>query len=107
MQNFYSCTTQLTCSMKCILLFNVKASKLEGPADVYVSEKKMFDCYFCIKSFFAGEIWKRGFEKFNFSIIYILRKIKKRQFKSKDLRHPDVNELCSLLCTILLMTPIL
>ena len=45
MQNFYSCTTQLTCSMKCILLFNVKSNKLEGPADVYVSEK-MFDAIF-------------------------------------------------------------
>ena len=28
----------------------------------------------------------------------------KCHFQSKDLRHPDVNKLCSLLCTLLLMT---
>ena len=68
-----------------------------------VHQKTMFDHCYCIKSFCQFKTLEKCFKKFNFCITY---NGKQKHEGFVGLRHPDVTELCSLLCKLLLMTSI-
>ena len=71
-------------------------------------QKNMCDRYYCIKSFCCLEKLEERFEKINVCItIKARKKHEKLHIQSKDLRHPNVTKLYSLLCMPLLITSFL
>ena len=96
-----STRTRVCCEIQAL-----KARVLTTPKvleDISVSEN-----YYCIKLFCRLKLWN-NFWKSSIMGCKTLKdsKVKKQLFQSKDLGHPGVTKLCTLLCALLLITSFL